>query len=250
MPILYLRRLTGLERSLRSDIHLGLSLSFVAGAINAGGFVAVNQYTSHMTGVVSAMSDGIAMGDIRFALAAVGSLLCFIAGATCTELMVSWARGRQLQSEYALPLILEAVLLLVFGFLGGELHEHMGLFISFTIMTLCFLMGLQNAVITRISNAVIRTTHVTGIVTDIGIEFGRMLYWNRDVDKEDKVYIRANRGKLALLSGLLFMFFLGGVIGAYGFQYIGYLTTAVLAAGLFLLALMPVIDDLFRWVRR
>jgi uncharacterized membrane protein YoaK (UPF0700 family) len=248
MPILYLRRLTGLQRSLRADIHLGLSLAFIAGAINAGGFVVVNQYTSHMTGVVSSMADGLVLGDLRFALAALGSLLCFILGATCTELLVNWARGRRLQSEYAIPLILEAILLLIFGFVGSDLHEHMGLFVSVTIMLLCFLMGLQNAIITRISNAVIRTTHVTGIVTDIGMEFGKMLFWNRGIGKEDETYVRANRGKLLLLINLLIMFFLGGVAGAIGFQFIGYTTTIFLSAALFLLAIMPVIDDFcLRW---
>ncbi|MDL2284743.1 DUF1275 domain-containing protein [Oxalobacter sp. OttesenSCG-928-P03] len=251
MPILYLRRLTGLERSLRADIHLGLSLAFIAGAINAGGFVVVNQYTSHMTGIVSSMADGLVLGDFRFALAAFGSLLCFIFGATCTELLVNWARGRRLQSEYALPLILEAILLLIFSFVGKELHEHMGLFISFTVMLLCFLMGLQNAIITRISNAVIRTTHVTGIVTDIGMEFGKMLFWNRGVGKEDATYVRANRGKLLLLINLLIMFFLGGVAGALGFLLIGYLTTIFLSAALFLLAIMPVVDDFrLRWKKK
>ena len=246
MPILYLRRLTGLERSLRADIHLGLSLSFIAGAINAGGFVAVNQYTSHMTGIVSSMADGLVLGDLQFALAALGSLLCFIFGATCTELMVNWARGRQLQSEYALPLILEAVLLLVFGFIGRRLHEHMGLFVSFTVMLLCFTMGLQNAIITRISNAIIRTTHVTGIVTDIGIELGKMFFWNRGIGRENETYIRANRGKLFLLINLLLMFFLGGVAGVFGFLWIGYLTTIILSVMLLLLAIMPLIDDVRR----
>ena len=251
MPILYLRRLTGLQRSLRADIHLGLTLSFVAGAINAGGFIVVNQYTSHMTGTVSSMADGLILGDFRFALAALGTLLCFVLGATCTELLVNWARGRRLQSEYAIPLMLEAVLLLIFGFVGRQLHEHMGLFVSITVMLLCFLMGLQNAIITRISNAVIRTTHVTGIVTDIGMEFGKMLFWNRGVGKGDEAYVRANRGKLVLLINLLIMFFLGGVVGAFGFEFIGYTTTIFLSVLLFLLAIMPVIDDFrLRWKRK
>jgi uncharacterized membrane protein YoaK (UPF0700 family) len=110
-------------------------------------------------------------------------------------------------------------------------------------MLLCFLMGLQNAIITRISNAVIRTTHVTGIVTDIGIELGKMFFWNRAVDKEDETYVRANRAKLLLLTNLLVMFFLGGCAGAFGFQLIGYMTMFFMAAALFLLAIMPVVDD-------
>ena len=47
------------------------------------------------------------------------------------------------------------------------------------MLVLCYIMGLQNAVITKISNAEIRTTHITGLVTDLGIEIGKMLYLNR-----------------------------------------------------------------------
>ena len=251
MPTLYLRRLTGLERSIKADIHLGLSLAFIAGAVNAGCFVAINQYTSHMTGIVSSIADGLVLGDIAFALAGFGSLVCFIAGATITEFMVNWARARQLQSEYALPLILEGILLMIFGIFGRALHEHMGLFISITVMKLCFAMGIQNAIITRISNAVIRTTHITGIVTDIGIELGRLFFWNRGVAKEDEAYVSANRAKLLLLSALLLMFFVGGIFGVLGFLWVGYATTVFLAFLLFLLALMPLVDDVrSTWIRR
>ena len=251
MPIPYLRGLTGLERSIRADIHLGLSLAFIAGAVNAGCFVAINQYTSHMTGIVSSIADGLVLGDITFALSGFGSLLCFIAGATCTEFMVNWARARQLQSEYALPLILEGILLMLFGIFGRRLHEHMGLFISITVMKLCFAMGIQNAIITRISNAVIRTTHITGIVTDIGIELGRLFFWNRGINMEDDAYVRANRAKLLLLSALLLMFFVGGIFGVLGFIWVGYATAGILAMFLFILAFMPLIDDVrTTWIRR
>jgi hypothetical protein len=57
MPIQYLRRLTSPERSEDANRRLGQSLAFVAGAANAGGFLAVKQYTSHMSGIVSAIAD-------------------------------------------------------------------------------------------------------------------------------------------------------------------------------------------------
>ena len=191
---------SSVERSVKADIHLGLSLAFIAGAMNAGGFLAVQQYTSHMTGIISSIADGLIIGNINLALASVGALICFIAGAALTELFVNWARGKRLQSEYALPLIVEAGLLLCFGMLGAKLHRHMGLFVSITVMLLCFLMGLQNAIITRISRSVIRTTHMTGIVTDIGIELGKLFYWNRKIDREDEAYVKADRKSTRLNS--------------------------------------------------
>jgi len=246
MPIYYLRRLTGKERSIQTNLHLGMWLAFIAGAMNAGGYLAVKQYTSHMTGIVSSMADGLALGNVKIALAGLGALISFMLGSALSELLTSWARNRQLQCEYALSLFLEALLLLFFGVLGEFFIHYMGLFVSITVMLLCFIMGLQNAVITKISNAQIRTTHVTGIVCDIGIELGRMCYWNRKVDKEDQTYIRANREKLWLLTNLLLMFFVGGVTGALGFKTIGYFATIPLALGLMALAIVPVLDDMVK----
>ena len=75
------------------------------------------------------------------------------------------------------------LLLLVFGLVGTELQEHAVVTVSFTTVLLCYLMGLQNALITKISRAEIRTTHVTGLVTDIGIEMGKLIYWNKNKDE-------------------------------------------------------------------
>ena len=61
----FLRRLTGDRRSADANRLLGLSLAFVAGAMNAGGFLAVDQYTSHMTGIVSSLADAVALARPR-----------------------------------------------------------------------------------------------------------------------------------------------------------------------------------------
>ena len=78
MLIFYLRNLAGVERSVKADVHLGLSLAFIAGAMNAGGFLAVQQYTSHMTGIISGMADGLVIGNINLALAGIGALVCLL----------------------------------------------------------------------------------------------------------------------------------------------------------------------------
>jgi uncharacterized membrane protein YoaK (UPF0700 family) len=70
---------------------------------------------------------------------------------------------------------------------------------------LCFIMGLQNATVTKISGARIRTTHVTGIVTNMGIELGKLLYWNRGPARSQMLPVRADRPKLRLLGLLLLL---------------------------------------------
>ena len=173
MPVKFARRLMGRERTADANRHLGFALTFVAGATNAGGYLAVKQYTSHMTGIVSSMADNLVLGDVDLALGGLGGILSFLCGAASSAVMVNYARRRGLQSEYALPLLLEAALLLCFGLLGARLSRIEGLFVPATVMLLCFIMGLQNAVISKISHAEIRTTHITGMVTDIGIRTGQ-----------------------------------------------------------------------------
>jgi uncharacterized membrane protein YoaK (UPF0700 family) len=239
MPLEFARRLTGRRRTAQADRQLGFGLAFVAGAINAGGFLAVAQYTSHMTGIVSAMADNLVLGAFDLVLVGLGGLLSFLAGAVCSTVMVNLARQRQLNSEYAFPLLLEAVLLLGFGVLGARLAQVHGLFVPVTVMLLCFIMGLQNAVITKLSGAVIRTTHITGVVTDIGIELGRLLVRSAQF----------NGAHLHTLVRLALSFFVGGVVGALGFKQLGYFSTVPLALLLVSLAGVPAMDDLLNWLR-
>jgi uncharacterized membrane protein YoaK (UPF0700 family) len=243
MPVNYVRRLTGRERTADSNRHLGFTLAFVAGAINAGGFLAVKQYTSHMTGVVSSMADSLALGDYAVVLTGLGALLSFLLGAATSAVMVNYARRHQLSSVFAMPLLLEAALLVCFGLMGAQLATIEGLFVSLTVMLLCYIMGLQNAVISKLSNAEIRTTHVTGVITDIGIELGKLFYWNRQ-SPEVHPDVVANRERLRVLTTLVGCFFFGGIVGALGFKYLGYLSAVFLALVLIVLAAVPAIDDM------
>lgn len=248
MPLHYLSSLSGDRRDRRADLHLGCVLALVAGAVNAGGFLAIGGYTSHMTGIVSGMADDLALGNVTLALAALGAWLAFVGGAATTALLVNWGKRRRLRSRFALSLLVEAALLLLFGLSGTYLASMPDLLAPVTILLLCFIMGLQNAIITKISGASIRTTHVTGLSTDIGIELGKLLYYNRRDIPE--MMVRVNREKLRLHSLLIGFFFCGGVCGALGFKHIGFSrATILLAALLALLAAGPVLHDLRLWWR-
>jgi len=242
MPLFYLRRLTGSKRTESANRHLARYLAFVAGAANAGGFLAVRQYTSHMSGIVAAMADNMAVGSLPVVFSGLAAVMSFLLGAFLTTLFVRWARERELESEYALPLLIEAGLLVLFGFTG---RAFAGGRVLGTVMLLCFTMGLQNAIITKLSNAVIRTTHLTGMVTDIGIALGRIVFAPANGTRE------AMTGELAtlrLLSSLIALFFIGGVTGALGFKHVGFFFTLPLSLILLLLATMPVLDDVRRRV--
>ena len=237
----FIRGWTDVQRTPQSNLRLGATLAFVAGATNAGGFLAVGQYTSHMTGYLSAMADHLVLGQLSLVLAAAAALASFIVGAMTTAILVNWGMQRQLKSAYSLPLLLEAALLLVFGLLGASLGLHTALLVPLTVLLLCFIMGLQNAVISKISHAEIRTTHVTGLVTDLGIELGKLVYLNR---QRSGTPVRASRQRMRTQGLLIGLFFVGGVVGALGFQFAGYVTTLPLAVLLLVLSLRPLLFDL------
>jgi uncharacterized membrane protein YoaK (UPF0700 family) len=123
--------------------------------------------------------------------------------------------------------------------MGARLAAHGH--IAATVALLCFVMGLQNAIVSKASRSEIRTTHVTGLVTDLGIELGKLLYWNRDHGADGRV--TADRRRLTLLASLLAMFLAGGLAGAFGFQWLGFSATLPLACALLLLAAVPLLDD-------
>jgi uncharacterized membrane protein YoaK (UPF0700 family) len=244
MPTDILRRLTHRARTRRSNRQLGGVLAFVAGAVNAGGFLAVQRYTSHMSGVVSSIADSLVLGELALSAGALCMVLAFISGAATTALLVNWGRRQGLHSQYALPLLVEAALMLVFGLMGAHLQLMLEVFMPSTALLLCFMMGLQNATITKVSQAEIRTTHMTGVVTDLGLELGRLLYWNRSSEADGRHVVRANRDKLAIHGTILGLFFVGGVAGAWAFKHMGYVSTVPLAGLLLALASPPVWLDL------
>ena len=138
--------------------------------------------------------------------------------------------------------LVEAALLLIFGLLGANLELFVDVFVPSTVLLLCFIMGLQNAIVTKISQAEIRTTHMTGVITDLGIELGRLVYWNRS-HIEGGEPVRANRDRLRILSLILGLFFAGGLAGAWAFKTVGYGAVLPLAAVLAVVALPPLLND-------
>ena len=239
-----LRGWVDVQRTHQANVRLGLTLCVVAGATNAGGFLAVGQYTSHMTGVVSGIADHTVLGHWSLVAAGTAALLAFLLGAMTTAWLVNLGLRHRLHSAFGLPLLLEAAMLLLFGLFGTAISHYAALFTPLTVVLLCYTMGLQNAVVTKISKADIRTTHLTGLVTDLGLELGRLLYINRDPQHTP---VRANRDRLRLQASLIGGFLLGALAGAWGFKVWGYVTTLPLAVLLLVVAWRPLAADLWTW---
>ena len=241
-----LRFLTDRHRSPASNRALGLLLAFNAGAINAGGFLVLHMYTSHMTGFASQLADGLVLGNTELFLNALGAVLAFMSGAAVCAILVNWGRQHRLHSVYALPLLLEAALLFPFGLMGAiTLTWSTPFAVPLTVLLLAFMMGLQNAVASKTSGGSIRTTHMTGNITDLGMELGKMLYWNRRSHHAASA-VHYDRPRMVTAGGLIGMFVLGGTVGALGFKYVGFVCVVPLAVMLLALSLPPLFRDVPR----
>lgn len=238
-----LQLLTSEHRTSRSNYQLGSYLAFIAGAINAAGFLAIGRYTSHMSGIISALGDDLVLGNLIAVLAGLTLLASFIAGAATTAILINWGHRRNIHSCYALPLLLEAFVLLLFGIVGANLSVYTQLTVPVIVFLLCYVMGLQNAIITKISKAEIRTTHMTGIATDIGIELGKLVYWNKSHTANETHPVRHNNQKLKDYSLILSMFTLGGVAGAIAFKHIGFISILPISISLIVVALAQIYRD-------
>ncbi len=240
------RHLTSRHRAPSTNLTLGLLLALNAGAVNAGGFLVLQRYTSHMTGFASQLADGVILRDADLLLTAAGAIVAFTVGAATTAVLVNYARRQKLQSVYALPLLFEALLLFPFGLLGAvTLSWHTPFSLPATVLLLSFMMGLQNAVGSKTSGGSIRTTHMTGNITDLGMELGKVLYWNWQ-QSPGQPRVKGDWNRIRRTGGLLLAFVLGGLAGAAGFQSVGFVFVVPLAVLLFVLAWMPVKDDFTR----
>ena len=227
-----MRLIAAHHRHAASDRALALILAGIAGAANAGGFILLGSYTSHMTGYLSAIADNLVLQNLALVGQSLLAIGLFICGAATSAIVINWGRAHARSRQYALPIGLQGALLLALAALGASpLPETLAHPVGLGL--LCVIMGLQNATITKISYARIRTTHATGMITDVGIELGRAVY-----GRAFHSPITADRAKLWLLLQLLGTFLLGGIVGALGYGLIGFAFSLPLAAILLILALL------------
>lgn len=201
------------------NLFIWFLLAFQAGTINTGGFLAVHRFVSHVTGYPT--FAGIA-GAKHDWLEMLGMLMVpgfYLLGAILSGWLVERQRIREKKPKYSLVFSIMILILTSIGVLGslgffGKFGEPINLSRDyFLLFLLSFTCGLQNAVISSASGAVIRTTHLTGLTTDFGIGLVR-IWTNRKNLHRPEVFANWCR------AGIFFSFFAGSFIGALAYtQY-------------------------------
>lgn len=189
------------------------ALACVAGMVNVVGYLGFeHQAITHLTGTTSLLGAALAQGNLRAVLQLAGMLLAFVLGAVLSGLLIKDS-VLQLGRRYGVALAFEAALLV----LAVPLFEQ-GYFAGPLLAAVAI--GLQNAMATTYSGAIIRTSHVSGMFTDLGISLGHALRG-----------LPVDHRRLSLCLVIISAFLAGGVIGAllYGqWQYKALYLPAVL----------------------
>ncbi len=224
-----------------ADRNLACALAGIAGALNTAGFYADSLYSSNMTGNVSALADHLAVADFGTACIYLALVAIFISGAAASAVLINAGRRRRYVGIYAFSVLAEGLLLTALACVDHALGGPARL--ATLAFGLSFIMGMQNAVVTRISNARVRTTHVTGMVTDIGIELGNLLdlAWGRRAGAPAQSDY--NAGKLRLHSVTVLSFLGGGLLGVLAYRAFAGSFLFGMAALLLLLAAFSLIKQ-------
>ncbi len=209
-------------------------LSFNGGCINAGGFLATGRFVSHVTGFATLFGVDLANRKIEGAMGILSVPVFFLLGAFLAGLLIDRPIHKKKKPHFDYVMGLSS-LCLFFAAMGGEWSQfttfggviHLKQ-VYILLSLLCLACGLQNGAITSSSGSSIRTTHLTGLMTDLGLGFARLLTFQPHSDN----YLKETRVN-GLRSGSIIAFVLGSIIGSWIFIKIGprgFLFSSLIAA--------------------
>jgi len=204
----------GKSRTWIHNLKLASLLSFVAGIVNVTGFFAVQKLTTNVTGHFAFFADEVVKANFSAAWVLVTYILSFFGGAFVSNTLVEILSRRRnsIRFAYAVPVTAEILILLNLAFLPMETISR---YPNLVASTLLFSMGLQNALVTYISNSVVRTTHLTGMFTDLGIELSQLFFFRKQEQRSRLI------SSIELRFAIISFFFMGCIFGGYIYLYIG-----------------------------
>lgn len=219
----------GKSRTYIHNLRLASILSFVAGVVNITGVLSVKVLTTNVTGHFAFFTEDLSKRNFGVAFIYLFFILSFLVGAFVSNFLIEIVSRVKPQISYAFPLAIEIAILIVVG-LSGSYSTLLNINGHIIACLLLFAMGLQNSLVTQVSQSVVRTTHLTGLFTDLGIELSQLFFYRNKFEFEQlskSIYL-----KLAIIGS----FFFGCIAG--GFVYKSFeLSTLVFAAAFLVFAL-------------
>lgn len=219
----------GKTRTFKHNLRLAALLSFIAGLVNITGVLFLKTLTTNVTGHFAFFAEELMQKNYFVAFTFLLFIFSFLLGAFIASLITEFYVERGVISAHKYPMILEILILFIIG-VGGNHFFVLGLH-TIVACFLLFAMGIQNSLVTQISNSTVRTTHLTGLFTDLGIELSQLFFYKKEEQKERLK--KSIKLRLAIIS----YFFIGCVVGGFLYFLLS-VQTLIIGSVLLLLALL------------
>lgn len=224
----------GKARTLKHNLRIASLLSFVAGIVNVAGFLAVQRLTTNVTGHFAYFIDELFKLDFWNGLVYFLYIFFFFLGSFVSSVLIEIMAKQNARYTYVIPAIIESIILFSVAFAGPFFIDTQA---DLLVFSLLFAMGLQNSLVTNISSATVRTTHLTGLFTDLGIELSQLFFYRH---KEQKTKLLSS---IKLRLTIISFFFIGGIVGGVFYSTLGIYVLTIAAATL---ALGLLIDSIMQ----
>ena len=196
----------GKSRTLKHNLRIATILSFVAGIVNVTGFLAFKQLTTNVTGHFALFISDVANFEFWKGTVYFLYIFSFLFGSFLSGFLIEKFKENRKLNVFVLPTLIECMILLSIAIISNAVEIK---YPDLIVCLLLFAMGLQNSFVTKISNAIVRTTHLTGLFTDLGIELSQLFFPESHPNREKL------KSTIKLRIYIICFFFLGGIIGGY-----------------------------------
>ena len=203
---------SGKARTTKHNIRIATLLSFVAGMVNVAGFLAVHRLTTNVTGHFAFFIEEINLLEFGKGFIFFLYIFFFFIGAFIANVIVETLGKRNVRYSYTVPILIESIILFTVAYFGSRWIDSAPNLLAFLLL---FSMGLQNALVTVISNSIVRTTHLTGLFTDLGIELSQLFFFKQRSQRKQLL------ASIRLHVSIIGSFFTGGIVGGLIYSQIG-----------------------------
>lgn len=220
----------GKNRTFLHNLRLATLLSLVAGMVNITGVLALKTLTTNVTGHFAYFADEFMNKNYAVAFTFLAFIFFFFIGSFTSNFLSELVALRRPRLMHLIPIALEIIVLINVGYFGSK-YDLSIINDKLMAFALLFAMGLQNSLVTKVSNSTVRTTHLTGLFTDLGIELSQLFFYKK---QEEKKRLKSN---IYLRLSIITFFFIGCFLGDIIYLAVA-LKTLYVAAFFLLLALM------------
>ncbi|MET0759401.1 MAG: YoaK family protein, partial [Flavobacterium sp.] len=173
----------GKNRTFTHNLRLATLLSFVAGIVNVSGVLSLKTLTTNVTGHFAFFAEELMVHDYSAALTFLVFTIFFLIGSFTSSFLSEYMLRISPEFSHVVPISLEITILSIIGIIGeqSDLNNLNGKLIAFAML---FAMGIQNSLVTKISQSTVRTTHLTGLFTDLGIELSQLFFYKKTDERK------------------------------------------------------------------